>query len=739
MESHFEFEHVTHTSETAPDMAASNSPVCQVCQRILDPESSPAMFEYYEAWPNIDSLRHSAENGCPLCQLFILQKSREVSDPVNDVARRSKKLMKPGSIYVAREASRPESWTIFEIQDGPSKVLGEVLVFEHGSLQFSPPLEPKPLPLTYQIVSSVHTERYAKNVPQDISRKALGSTPTAHRYHDVSGHIREKFQYWRQECARDHEYCKPSSSESYVPTRLLRVSGDYSKSGQSSLTATLCELGASSAVRYLALSYRWPDHCATNRGDTIPTLTTPTLETLRQGISTNRLLPTYQSALHLAQHLNYEYIWIDALCILQDSIDDWAMEAQVMHKVYQNADCTLSLDESNANHKFALERRRPLTPAFELCWTTTGTKRYIIPRPRYYQQAVGNSALAARGWVFQERIFSNRILHFTQNEIFWRCNSSSSSESGTHCISRGAGRGFPSDWIRSYLQNPKPQGGPRDELGGGYTFMYALWGHAVRDFTAKDLTFPSDRLPAMAGIAAAMSIILPDDEYIAGAWSGSLTRLLGWFVEARARAAETSKWVAGAPSWSWASVSAPISWLDNTGGRKEFQRPTWYLDHISELATKSPFGPLSSSRLKVKGRILPGKRRDCVDKTGFPQDMLDNYDFKQVYTAWILCYMISETEGNFVPAGKVFFDNCYHRENFEILMLTNDFVLAVERLHADDRDINEYRRIGILHARIDEVKPPDGYAFNVPFGSDCAKELEGTFPDIVPESVVYLL
>ena len=45
---------------------------------------------------------------------------------------------------------------------------------------------------------------------------------------------------------------------------------------------------------------------------------------------------------HLTNYLKFEYVWIDALCIMQDSRDDWAMEAQVMHQIYENSECTLS-------------------------------------------------------------------------------------------------------------------------------------------------------------------------------------------------------------------------------------------------------------------------------------------------------------------------------------------------------------------------------------------------------------
>ena len=54
--------------------------------------------------------------------------------------------------------------------------------------------------------------------------------------------------------------------------------------------------------------------------------------------------------LHLTHYFKFEYVLIDDLCIMRDSRDDWAMEAQVMHKICENSECTLSLDESNTDN-----------------------------------------------------------------------------------------------------------------------------------------------------------------------------------------------------------------------------------------------------------------------------------------------------------------------------------------------------------------------------------------------------
>jgi hypothetical protein len=209
-----------------------------------------------------------------------------------------------------------------------------------------------------------------------------------------------------------------------------------------------------------------------------------------------------------------------------------------------------------------------------------------------------------------------------------------------------------------WLKAPEPMREPSNARNSSHEMWYSFWMNTVTEFTSKDLTNPSDRLPAVAGLAAPMSVILLDDEYLAGAWSGALTRTLAWFSKARLGAEKPPEAVSGAPSWSWASVNAPISWLDS---REDDQHLAWYLGHESVRATKSPFGSLTSSRLKVKGKTLWGKRGDRVGMSGFSRDLGETYgetydDFGQLYEVYVHCYYISKTESIFASAGTVYFD-----------------------------------------------------------------------------------
>ncbi|KAF2191353.1 heterokaryon incompatibility, partial [Zopfia rhizophila CBS 207.26] len=61
------------------------------------------------------------------------------------------------------------------------------------------------------------------------------------------------------------------------------------------------------------------------------------LSELKQNIPISRFPLTFQPAFEVTVQLGFNYIWIDSLCILQDSLADWAAEADRMGHVYENA------------------------------------------------------------------------------------------------------------------------------------------------------------------------------------------------------------------------------------------------------------------------------------------------------------------------------------------------------------------------------------------------------------------
>ncbi|KAF1978655.1 hypothetical protein BU23DRAFT_421303, partial [Bimuria novae-zelandiae CBS 107.79] len=86
---------------------------------------------------------------------------------------------------------------------------------------------------------------------------------------------------------------------------------------------------------YLTLSHRW------SQGP-VCKLVMDNLPDFRKDIPIRDLSITFQDAIEATNSLGFEYIWIDSLCIIQDSTHDWAAEVTQMAQIYENAACNLS-------------------------------------------------------------------------------------------------------------------------------------------------------------------------------------------------------------------------------------------------------------------------------------------------------------------------------------------------------------------------------------------------------------
>lgn len=97
----------------------------------------------------------------------------------------------------------------------------------------------------------------------------------------------------------------------------------------------LC-LGDGLVMPYCALSYCW--------GTTKGTLTTTTtnLKKHLNSIPLDSFPKTLREAILAARGLGFQYLWIDAICIVQDDREDWAREAAKMQSVYAGATLTIS-------------------------------------------------------------------------------------------------------------------------------------------------------------------------------------------------------------------------------------------------------------------------------------------------------------------------------------------------------------------------------------------------------------
>ncbi|KAJ0332312.1 hypothetical protein COL5a_002020 [Colletotrichum fioriniae] len=174
--------------------------------------------------------------------------------------------------------------------------------------------------------------------------------------------------------------------------------------------------------RYAALSYCW--------GPGRPGLIT-TKDNYRDhqdfGILISNLPETIRDAFHAARMLGLDYLWVDRLCIVQDSVDDWAHEAALMCAVYSGATLTLSADGSNSATQGLFQSDQTLSALeYRTYYEPGGDNLVYIKRPSHASLSGRASDMTQpidqRGWTMQERLMSPRVLHFTQEEMVWECN-----------------------------------------------------------------------------------------------------------------------------------------------------------------------------------------------------------------------------------------------------------------------------------------------------------------------------
>jgi uncharacterized membrane protein len=89
---------------------------------------------------------------------------------------------------------------------------------------------------------------------------------------------------------------------------------------------------------YAALSHMWGDYSQ------IPLLRTieSKYEVMKSRIPMWELSKNFADAVVVTRKLGLRYVWIDSLCIIQDSQSDWKKEAAMMHDVYRYAEITIA-------------------------------------------------------------------------------------------------------------------------------------------------------------------------------------------------------------------------------------------------------------------------------------------------------------------------------------------------------------------------------------------------------------
>lgn len=391
-------------------------------------------------------------------------------------------------------------------------------------------------------------------------------------------------------------YKRSSMNGDIYPTRLIAVGNEACDPCRLVETKYDPTFSQPTEISYTALSYCWgPPEDASIQFKTDRC----SLNSRLNGFQVDQVSPILRDAIEVTRALKIPYIWIDAICIVQDDLKDWDRESSRMALVYQNATLTICTPASTTCQQGFQQRAlnttrvEPEPPAdlfvsrwIELLWD------------------IEYSTWASRSWALQEFKLSQRVLMIGSTRMhvlttYAEPEVSEPTQSEGSCTKvANSGRMLPS---RLNLQD------------------YHEWILLIEKYSRRKLTNDTDKLPAVSGL---VNRLLGDcsQGYLAGHlvphfdlyWSAELKKKYQVRKETLIEDLQSPKRYL-APSWSWASRSHDIDF--GHAGLAPLPGQTSYASVINEeciitrtsvsLAGANPLGRVKSGILTIHGVVIP--------------------------------------------------------------------------------------------------------------------------------------
>ena len=356
------------------------------------------------------------------------------------------------------------------------------------------------------------------------------------------------FRRWLRDCQETHG----CSARGSMTTRKLSL--------RLIDTAKMCivefiQLGHETP-RYCALSYVWGMDLG------CCSLTKNNHKELMQpgGINTLLLPQTISDTVYVVKALGQRYLWIDALCILQDDRDDQRLQIPSMRHIYSRAVLTI-IAAAGDNANSGLPGLKPGQRTFKqecVILENMALLNCSAPSRDFWSIHVSSSKWNTRGWTMQERLFSTRCLIFTEKQVYWECRG------GSWCEETQLEASFRYKFGKRPMDNFFLDPSFQDSIPATHLQRHAIYHYkkTVEEYAKRNLSFDYDAVNAFAGpldffqvetnISCFWGITIPDFE-----------SALCWF----GRSDITPRVKVDFPSWSWIAWRHYIEFITIDQGR----------------------------------------------------------------------------------------------------------------------------------------------------------------------------
>ncbi|KAI8627238.1 HET-domain-containing protein [Xylariaceae sp. FL1651] len=432
-------------------------------------------------------------------------------------------------------------------------------------------------------------------------------------------------KFWFLECRISHKNCRThNGGVPFLPTRVVDVGP---KDG--SQEPRLHERRGWEKRKYFALSHRWGN---SDRLDQTKTVKNNYKQYL-QAIPIGSLPLTFQHAIQITREFDCRYIWIDSLCIIQDSREDWSSESQRMDAVYRRADLTLAAIDATSAESGCYSDRDGLSirpcrvkiyrPPKEFdAYSGIPGDLFVFPKVRFDRSRSNHrrfASLDGRGWCLQERVLSTRVLSYGRDGLYWECATADASEIAPEGIERDS-RSTGNEYMR-VLKLLTIGVNIKSRYISDFKDPHRAWHLFAEDYSRRHLTQDTDKHIAIVG--AAKSLSSTDwNIYHAGVWTKYLWRDLMWLVVQRTTVLKRFITRGGimppygplgrrldssvAPTWSWVSVEGSISFQTSP-----FDDSSKYYDVHSKFCFGTTMPDSQEPVMVAKGPLKKLKTCNC--------------------------------------------------------------------------------------------------------------------------------
>ncbi|KAK5652044.1 hypothetical protein OQA88_10947 [Cercophora sp. LCS_1] len=355
-------------------------------------------------------------------------------------------------------------------------------------------------------------------------------------------------------------------------------------------------------AQYAALSYCW------GKGSQQVTTTRSNITNFSSELPAG-LSATIRDAIRVCREIGLRFLWVDALCIVQDDDNDKLDQIARMGSIYKNATLTIvaaCAETAAAGFLSSENTKAQCTLPFFVDDRTSGTVS-IRGSEGAEVTVAADEPLFRRGWAFQELMLSRRTLIFDTKQITMKSiyskGSNYMSVVTTHVEFETQCRDLP----LAVFGIDEPMG-RRSRESYLVKDQNNRWPSMVEEYSGRDLTMWTDRLPALAGIATELALAW-DDIYLAGLWHRTLVQHLGWIRDKylpidTPRPAIHPGRLAG-PSWSWVTVP-------HRATLRPISKPDTKLIsyHVQPTSERSPFGQVDSAHIILDALLIPPLKVD---------------------------------------------------------------------------------------------------------------------------------